>query len=633
MAGAGAHEHALMSMWGFRRRHDRATSSVRERRRDTGRVLTVGMSVLAFLLMSSALDWDSTVRGEEPIPRKAVVVVGPTHSLTNRYLGYGRAMADVAEAQGMDVKRIFHPNATKSRVRNQAQGADLFIYVGHGNGWPSSFPPYQEATKNGLGLNPINGDRTTADVRYFGADWLKEEVVLSPNAVVILSHLSYASGNASSGMPIPSRDTAIERVDNFANGFLAVGARVVYALGWQPGADIIDALHLEDASMDGIFRTRYRKGESPFNGWIGTDPSYHESVRTPGAEVHIDPSSSSGYLRAVTGQLGFTTREWRGGEPPLPDTEPPVLSGLKIRPEDATVATGDAELPVFTPNGDGLSDTIVADLTLSERAFVDVIISRDGRKVRKWSRFHYPGPSTITWNGRRDNGDYVGEGTFKLKLTPRDGAGNVGEPRSTGVIVLRSLKGPTVSPALFHAADQDGLADSTRFQARLTRAGTVRWLIRDADDKMVRRGIDDVDYEAGLVVWDWDGRDDAGVILSKGEYTARVRMTRPAGTYGHDLTVRLQPFRLQRPGDRIKRGRAMAATIRSAERMAGKPTVKIKQRGIKGYALKVRKVSGRTFKVSIRARTKGRKGRLVVVVSGTDVEGGEQAHRFYLKVR
>jgi len=597
------------------------------------RLFAILLGALVWMASASALDLGSVAHGQEPTPLKAVVVVGPTHGLTSRYLDYGRAMADAAEAQGMEVKRLFHPNATKARVKNHAQGANLFIYVGHGNGWPSPFPPFQERTKNGLGLNPVKGERTTSNVSYHGADWLKEKIVLSPNAVVILSHLSYASGNASSGMPIPSRSIAVQRVDNFANGFLAIGARVVFALGWQPGADIIDALHAEDSSMDGIFMTRYREGVSPLNGWIGSDPGYYESVRTPGADIHIDPSSAHGYLRALSGQHGFTATQWRGGEPPPPDTEPPVIRELSIRDDDVTVATGNAELPIFTPNGDGLSDTLVADVRLSEHAFVDVRITKDGKKVRQWTRFHDKGRSKLTWDGRRDNGEYVGEGEFKIRLLPRDRAGNEGEPASARVLVIAALKAPSVTPSLFHAADQDGLGDHTRLKARLTRPGTVRWLIKDGEDNVVRRGIDDVEHEPGIVAWNWDGRDDDGKMLPKGQYTARVRVARPAGTYGHDLTVRLQPFRLHSASNSIRMGRSMNATIRSAEPLAGKPTVKVNQRGIKAYTIKVKKVDAQRFKITIKAKSKGKKGRLVVAVAGTDVEGGEQTHRFRLKVR
>jgi flagellar hook assembly protein FlgD len=634
MAGGVSRVQAPLDMWGHQSRDDRAGSSERARGHDALRVAAIVLSVVALLLTSSALNWVASASAqEEPALLKAVIVVGPTHSLTNRFLGYGRAMADAAEAQGMEVKRLFHPYATKKRVKKHAQGANLFIYVGHGNGWPSPFPPFQEVTKNGLGLNPNSGERSTSNVKYSGADWLRENIAFSPNAVVILSHLSYASGNASSGMPIPSRATAVERIDNFANGFLAIGARVVFALGWQPGADVIDALNQENATMDRIFMTRYRTGVSPLNGWIGTNPGYYESVRTPGADIHIDPSSSAGYLRGLSGELDFSTGEWRGGEPPPPDTEAPVLSGLEIRPDAATVATGSAELPVFTPNGDGLSDNVVADLTLSEKAFVDVKIFKGENKGREWTRFHYRGDSTVVWDGRRDDGEYIGEGTFKITLRPRDRADNVGKRVSVEVIALASLKSPSVEPSLVHSADQDGLVDTARFKARLIRPGSVRWVVKDAAGAVVRRGIDGVDYEIGFVKWVWDGRNDAGQLLPAGEYTSRVRVTRPAGTYGHDVTVRLQPFRLRSPSDTLKRGQSMTVTIRSAEPLAGKARVRIKQSGVKSYPAKVKKVSRTKFKITVEARQSGRTGPLKVSVAGTDIEGGEQAQRFTLTVR
>ena len=47
------------------------------------------------------------------------------------------------------------------------------------------------------------------------------------NAVVFNIHLCYAAGNGESGMAIPSDDLARERVDNFANGWLAAGAGAV----------------------------------------------------------------------------------------------------------------------------------------------------------------------------------------------------------------------------------------------------------------------------------------------------------------------------------------------------------------------------------------------------------------------
>ena len=40
-------------------------------------------------------------------------------------------------------------------------------------------------------------------------------------------------------------------------------------------------------------------------------------------------------------------------------------------------------MPVFTPNGDGLSDTIGVSYKLSEGAYLEVKVKRDGKVVRE----------------------------------------------------------------------------------------------------------------------------------------------------------------------------------------------------------------------------------------------------------
>ena len=93
------------------------------------------------------------------LPKRAVIVVGPVGSSSTKYKQKGEAIAVAAEAHGMEVTRIFTPNAVWSQVVAAANGADLFVYLGHGNGWPSPNPPFQEDTKDGLGLNPSLGAR------------------------------------------------------------------------------------------------------------------------------------------------------------------------------------------------------------------------------------------------------------------------------------------------------------------------------------------------------------------------------------------------------------------------------------------------------------------------------------------
>ena len=444
-------------------------------------------SLCALLLTSSALNLVASTRAQSP--KRAVIVSGPVHSLTDRYLAYARAMADAAEAQGMEVTRIFHPDATPERVKSHANGADLFIYVGHGNGWPSAYGPLDERTKNGLGLDADDpAQRSPSTVVYKGADWLRENIEFAPNAVVILSHLSYASGNASSGMPIPSREVAVERVDNFANGFLASGARVVWALGWQPGADVIDALWGEDATMDAVFMTRYREKVDPINGWVGADPGYYDSVRTPGARVHIDPHPTDGYLRGITGDLDFTTHEWRNSGAAAPDTEPrssarsasarpprpwpPKMRRCRSSPPTATASATPSRSRTCSPRTPSWASA-------SSRTTSSCARSRPGRCAAGAAPPGTAAATTASTSVRGASGSKsrppTGPATSDSRPSPR---------RSRS----RPSSRPPFKPGFFYPSDGDALAATSVLGARLLRPASLSWVIRDASGAVVRRG-------------------------------------------------------------------------------------------------------------------------------------------------
>ncbi len=80
-----------------------------------------------------------------------------------------------------------------------------------------------------MGLNASAG-HGNYNVKYYG-EYYMARLGLARNAVVMLSHLCYASGNSEPGAALPSRSTAIKRVDNYGAGFLRSGAKVVFASG------------------------------------------------------------------------------------------------------------------------------------------------------------------------------------------------------------------------------------------------------------------------------------------------------------------------------------------------------------------------------------------------------------------
>jgi hypothetical protein len=232
---------------------------------------------------------------------KVVIVVGPTGSQTSSYITSAKVYANLARSYGAGVIELYSPYATWSRVLQYSQGANLLIYLGHGNGWPSPYPPFQENTKDGMGLNASS---TNSSLKYYGANYIRSYMKLAPDAVVILNRLCYASGNNEWGvMPNPTLTTARQRVDNFASGFLRVGAKAVFAEGTTSASYIISGLFNTNSTIQQIFWSAPHK--------TYTYRNYYVSSRTPGAVGHMDPSAPGKYYRSVMGWLTTTAAAWR----------------------------------------------------------------------------------------------------------------------------------------------------------------------------------------------------------------------------------------------------------------------------------------------------------------------------------
>jgi hypothetical protein len=336
----------------------RASSRAQRRQSGIGLRLVSVSVILALLAIAAApLARDAAPAQASSGAPKAVVIVGPTGSSTAHFLDVGKRIADQAQAAGMDVRRVFHPRATAERVLANIQGAKLVVYLGHGNGWPSPYAPFQEKTKNGFGLNAVEGGSASKHT-YYGANWIRSNVNLAKHAVVMLVGACYSSGNGETSMPIPSEDVARQRVDNYAAGFLYAGASAVYAFGWQQKLDIPRELMSSDRTFDEIFMVRSNGSPSGFVGWRDR---YHASQRTTGAQNHLDPHSTQGYYRAVSGYLGVRASQWRGGNgetaiAPVPsaDTTPPTVPGSF----SATAGSGLSVNLSWEPSTDDRSGTI-----------------------------------------------------------------------------------------------------------------------------------------------------------------------------------------------------------------------------------------------------------------------------------
>jgi hypothetical protein len=234
--------------------------------------------------------------------RKVVIVVGPSGSNTANYIYNAKKLAAQARTYGATVYQIYTPHATWARVKQYAQGANLFIYLGHGNGYPSPYGAFNAYSKDGLGLNAYDG---SSRVKYFGEYYVDHYLGFARNAVVILNRLCYASGNPEWGGATPTRTTARQRVDNYGAGFLRTGARAVFAEGINSASYILYGLFRTNRTMSQIFWSDpARSGAYDFS---------FASSRTAGKVGIIDPKYGTKYWRSVVGDLGLTAVSWRTG--------------------------------------------------------------------------------------------------------------------------------------------------------------------------------------------------------------------------------------------------------------------------------------------------------------------------------
>ena len=587
---------------------------------------------------------------------KAVIIVGPTGSSTDEFLADAQEIANQAENAGMDVTRVFHPHATWSRVLNTIQGANLVVYMGHGNGWPSPYAPFQERTKDGFGLDGYDGASKNS-VTYYGANPIRSNIRLANNAIVVLVHACYASGNGEPGMAIPGWSVAAQRVDNFSAGFLDAGARSVFAFGWQQKWNIPAALMNTNKTMDELFQTN-ANGTYPY-GWIGWNDRYIDSDRTPGTRMHLDPHPNYGFYRALTGGFGMTAGQWRGDATGGGDdgggtgtgggdsggttttAGAPSITNLSVISTDggettdvntATTALGSV-IPAFHPNGDGLQDKIIVTHTLSESAYLDVrATSSTGTLVRKFTVAARQGKSTSNWNGKNDAGRYVSEGVYTLTYKPRDGGGHVGESRSLKVLVLNAMSFNSATAAMFDR-DNDSLANTATANISLNQSATISVKVLDSSGEVVRTIQAATRYSAGAYSFSWGGHDSNGRNLADGWYRLVVNSRSSVGSYREQRMLWLGAFRLESSRSSPSRGSRVTFTVYSTEPLSRTPSLDIKQPGLNTYSVSLSKVATGKYRVTVTLKSGGSAGKMQLVVNGVDKNGQGQSYATTLTIR
>jgi flagellar hook assembly protein FlgD len=624
-------------------------SALRPARRSRPLLFRISRSLVAALILgllwftagSAAHPPSAQAAGKPAAGQKVVIVVGPAASSTGEYIRQANELAGQAEAEGMRVVKIYTPRATWAAVKQKAQNANLLVYLGHGSGYPNrNGGPRHEDRQDGFGLNPCEVHcGTTGPAEYHGADQVRRNIQIAKNGITVLWRLCYASGNAESGIDAPElpsraqdRQVAIERVDNFASGFLAAGSRVVIAWGWPQKINLPEQLARTNKSINRIFEDKANNTGSP-NAFIGKWDYTVQSRRTPGALLHLDPHNVYGHLRAISGDLGMTAADWRG-ETHDDITAPELTDVAAAAGSVSDAASAPDAIPSFSPNGDAIEETLSIRRTLSESATLRTVVTDSlGAEVISWEETADSGPGTTEWDGLVPEGARAPDGLYAVTMTPRDHAGNAGTPREVPVRVLTPLSSPTASDEAIEVADADALGSSVRFSADLGVPAAVSWKVVDASGNVVKTGPQNEPRDPALdgaqQLFVWDGTDDLSQSVPDGTYRGLVSAVTDAGTVTYGRAVFVGPFRVAFSDSTPARGQQIKVAVLNTEPLGGPLQLEVTQRGLAPYTVAMTQLSDRksTVTFSLEAAPKG--GRATFRILGTDTGGGAEELTLY----
>ena len=267
------------------------------------RKLTLALAI--GLLLAGSATVTAAPAAASALPQTKVVIVAGAGlgTLASTYRSYADETAATFAKYTTNITKVYSPSATWANVQAAAQGANILVYVGHGSGWPNPYVGYHQPNgDNGMGLDKYVGDGDYTKT-YYGENYMAQ-LGLAPNAVVILHHLCYASGNEEWGRGLPSLAVAKQRVEGYASGFLRGGAKAVIVEGVYDISYYVDKLFTGHTTVDSMW-----KSAPSFHNHVMAWESSDSATYTAQIDPAYDSPAPDGdyYYRSMVGLPSLST--------------------------------------------------------------------------------------------------------------------------------------------------------------------------------------------------------------------------------------------------------------------------------------------------------------------------------------
>ena len=279
----------------------------------------------------------------------------------------------------------------------------------------------------------------------------------------------------------------------------------------------------------------------------------------------------------------------------------------------------------FSPNGDGYRDTVALTATTSEPGSLSVSVrNADGSTIRSWSVASTGAPTSVTWDGRDGAGTVAPDGRYTLTVAPLDAGGNVGSGQDRSVNLVAALGAVASSVPVFYPQDLDALAPTTTLSFTLLRPMTVTWTLRDASARVIETHLKSTALPVGTQTWVFDGRRADGTMLAPGRYLSYVTASDGTVVVSQSVAFEADAF-LIKPSDATPgRGQSITVTVTPAEPLGASPRLSVYEPGLAAWSATLSRVSGSTYRATIRLRTGGASGTVSFKATGLDVTGATQ---------
>ncbi len=192
-----------------------------------------------------------------------------------------------------------------------------------------------------------------------------------------------------------------------------------------------------------------------------------------------------------------------------------------------------SDLMLFSPNGDGVKDTVSFSLNTEKKADWNGQITDDkGKSVRQYAWKDSVPDSKIVWDGTDESGKIVPNGIYSFTIKAVDKAGNTVEKKLPNITLTTNKDAAAIDADVnIFSPNLDGVFDTVTFTPMLSSdKGLNTWELDLMDDTrtVVKQFKGSGKFPAKIV---WDGTDNNGKIVKDGNYFYQFKAEYASGNH------------------------------------------------------------------------------------------------------